>query len=168
MIDAAEHLGLARLVVNRTLSRWATLMDRDDAEGWAMLGLVKAARSYDPARGLAFSTYAAFRIRGELIDAIRREARCLRRDHVQISLDTPIGPNGRTLGEMIAADGDGIGDAEVAADGAASVWSRWAATLRPRLSESRVRARARRCDTKAERQLRNLLAARGWRREAVG
>lgn len=56
MIDPVEHLGLAY--------KWgasyakARGLDRDDCVGEAMLGLARAARSFDPSRGLRFSTYA--------------------------------------------------------------------------------------------------------------
>lgn len=43
----------------------------EDVEGTAMLGLCRAAQSYDPARG-AFSTYAYWVIRQHVMDAARR------------------------------------------------------------------------------------------------
>ena len=46
-------------------------MDRDDLISAGMLGLVKAAQSFDPSRDVAFKTYAYIRIRGSIIDELR-------------------------------------------------------------------------------------------------
>ena len=45
---------------------------REDLEGYAMIGLVGAADSWDPGRGLKFSTFAYPRIRGAVLDELRR------------------------------------------------------------------------------------------------
>lgn len=46
-------------------------MDRDALESDAMLGLVYAARAYDPSRGATFATYAQQRIVGTMLDGLR-------------------------------------------------------------------------------------------------
>lgn len=74
------------------------ILDEEDAYSAALEGLVKAALKYDPSKGTAFSTYAWLKIRGELLDEIRR-TKIKRRDlkHAQetgqpfykiLSLDT--------------------------------------------------------------------------------
>ena len=55
------HLPLARRS-SRMLVRWFG-MDADDAEQTAMIGLLEAARRFDPERGYQFSTYASYWIR---------------------------------------------------------------------------------------------------------
>src|SRR5687767_14342845 len=58
-----EHQRLAR----RLAQRYARNADqREDLEQVAYLGLVKAARRYEPERGVAFTTYALPTILGEL------------------------------------------------------------------------------------------------------
>ena len=47
-------------------------IDIEDFEGAALLGLCDAARRYDPEKGMAFQTYAYFRIRGAMYDQMRR------------------------------------------------------------------------------------------------
>ena len=37
-----------------------------------VIGLIEAVRKYDPVRGVAFSTYAGHRIRGAMLDGLRR------------------------------------------------------------------------------------------------
>lgn len=47
-------------------------VDRNDLIGAAELGLVEAARNFDPSRGVLFKTFAFYRIRGAVYDAMRR------------------------------------------------------------------------------------------------
>lgn len=55
------HIPLARKS-SRMLVRWVQ-MDPDDAEQIAMIGLIEAARRFDPELGFQFSTYAGYWIR---------------------------------------------------------------------------------------------------------
>lgn len=65
-----EHIPLLRHIVGRmTISGG---LDRDDLYGFGMLGLIAAAETYDPERGLKFSTHAFPRIRGAILDEVRR------------------------------------------------------------------------------------------------
>lgn len=47
-------------------------VDKDDARGAAELGLVEAANSFDPSRGVLFKTFAYYRIRGAIYDSLRK------------------------------------------------------------------------------------------------
>ena len=49
-----------------------SLMDPDDVRSAATLGLIDAVDRYDPDRGVPFEAYAAQRIRGAVIDEVRR------------------------------------------------------------------------------------------------
>jgi RNA polymerase sigma factor (sigma-70 family) len=62
-----QNLGLARWVAGRFKGHG---VDLDDLLQEANLALIKAAKAYDPSRGIKFSTYAARAIRYELIDVI--------------------------------------------------------------------------------------------------
>jgi RNA polymerase sigma factor FliA len=46
-------------------------LERKDIEGAAELGLVEAARSFDPGRGVQFKTFAYYRIKGAIYDGLR-------------------------------------------------------------------------------------------------
>lgn len=61
-------MGLVVTVANRFEGRG---MEREDLIQWGSIGLLKAARSFDPALGTAFSTYAFSMIAGELKNALR-------------------------------------------------------------------------------------------------
>jgi RNA polymerase sigma factor FliA len=67
-----DHLGLVRQVLGRLLVTLPKHVDRDNLEGAGLLGLVEAAASFDSSRGCDFRTFATLRIRGEIIDELRR------------------------------------------------------------------------------------------------
>jgi RNA polymerase sigma factor for flagellar operon FliA len=67
-----EHLALLQHIVGRMSLDLPGHIQRDDLLGWGMRGLIEAADSFDFARGLAFSTHAFPRIRGAILDELRR------------------------------------------------------------------------------------------------
>jgi RNA polymerase sigma factor for flagellar operon FliA len=70
-----DNLPLVRHVVQKTVGQAG--LGREQIEelcSAGTLGLVKAARAYDPARNAQFRTYAYIRIRGEVLDELRRES----------------------------------------------------------------------------------------------
>lgn len=95
----AEYIGLVHRAA-RDLGRRPTAdFEHDDLVGAGTIGLVQALETFDPGRGLAFSTHAMPRIRGAILDEIRgldwlpRSARERRRDalRVQDSLRRSLG-----------------------------------------------------------------------------
>ncbi len=67
-----DHVPLLRHIVGRLSFDTSRVVDRDDMYGFGMLGLIAAADSWDRSRGLAFSTYAYTKIRGAILDELRR------------------------------------------------------------------------------------------------
>lgn len=65
------HLGFARAVAARTVDPRCRGADREDLLAWGILGLVQAAQRYEPETGATFGAYAARRIRGQVLDALR-------------------------------------------------------------------------------------------------
>lgn len=74
-----EHLDMARRVAGKVARRARGLIDPGEAESAAMLGLVEAADRYDGRRGVPFVAFAAPRIRGAVLDELRRGDPALRR-----------------------------------------------------------------------------------------
>lgn len=68
-----EHVPLLRHIAGRMSLDLPSGVDREDLEAVGMLGLVAAADSWEPERGLQFSTYAYPRIRGAILDELRRQ-----------------------------------------------------------------------------------------------
>jgi RNA polymerase sigma factor for flagellar operon FliA len=66
-----EHLPLVRHIVFQVAAHFPRHVDREDLARAGALGLVEAARRYDEARGVPFDRFAARRIRGAILDAVR-------------------------------------------------------------------------------------------------
>lgn len=66
-----EHLPLVNHVVFQVAVHFPRHVDRDDLINAGAIGLVEAARRYDESRGVPFNRFAAQRIRGAIIDAVR-------------------------------------------------------------------------------------------------
>ena len=67
-----DHVPLLQHIVGRMAVDLPARVDRDDLLGYGMVGLVAAADGFDPDRGLQFSTYAYPRIRGAILDELRK------------------------------------------------------------------------------------------------
>lgn len=72
-----ENAGLVGALVSRTLRLFPRLppaYDREDLQSLGYLGLLQAAKSFDPGRGVAFSTYAYRCIETTIAGALKRES----------------------------------------------------------------------------------------------
>lgn len=68
----ARHLPLVHHVARKVLAALPGEAELGDLVSAGTLGLMNAIDSFDESRGLAFSTYAAPRIRGAILDDLRR------------------------------------------------------------------------------------------------
>lgn len=75
-----EHLGLVHFVARQISRGHRGDIELDELLSAGTLGLTAAIDSFDPSRGLAFSTFATPRIRGAILDELRRQ------DHVPRSV----------------------------------------------------------------------------------
>lgn len=66
-----ENLDLVGILVSARLRDLPTHVRRDELMSAGMIALVLSARAYKPERGVPFAKFAAFRIRGALIDELR-------------------------------------------------------------------------------------------------
>lgn len=72
-LDLAEHhIPLVRYVLRKLAGRLPPCADRDDLFAAGSLGLIEAARRYDPSRNVPFHSYAIPRIWGAILDELRR------------------------------------------------------------------------------------------------
>jgi RNA polymerase sigma factor for flagellar operon FliA len=90
-----SHLGFARAIASRSLDPRCRGADREDLIAWGVFGLVQAARRYRGDLGAPFGAYAARRVRGQVLDALRerdpltRTERRAFREQQKISEDLP-------------------------------------------------------------------------------
>lgn len=75
-----ENLSLVHHVARQLSRALAAQADVEELVSCGTLGLIDALDAYDPKRGLAFSTFAVPRIRGAILDELRRQ------DHVPRSV----------------------------------------------------------------------------------
>jgi RNA polymerase sigma factor for flagellar operon FliA len=70
-----RHMPLVAFVVNRMSSETSNRngLERDDAMAYGVEGLIQAVDNYDPERGTSFASFAVRRIRGSILDAIRKQ-----------------------------------------------------------------------------------------------
>lgn len=64
---------LVKLVVNRLGIKYRDYIEEDDLSSYGILGLMDAIDKYDISKGIKFETYASYRIRGAIIDQIRKQ-----------------------------------------------------------------------------------------------
>ena len=74
-----RFLPLVRNVVDRIKLNVPAHVDADDLYSVGVTGLLAAVRKFDPAQGNTFASYAAMRIRGAILDELRRMDWCPRR-----------------------------------------------------------------------------------------
>lgn len=74
-----RYLPLVRNVVDRIKLNVPAHVDADDLYSVGITGLIAAVRKFDPNQGSTFASYAAMRIRGAILDELRRMDWCPRR-----------------------------------------------------------------------------------------
>ena len=106
-----RHLPLVNTIAARLryLAQISMTLEQADLVGFGVEGLIAAVDSYDPAHGTAFSTWAAYRIRGAILDRVREL------DPVPRSLRDRRSAVDRARAELTARDGHPPADAAVAA-----------------------------------------------------
>lgn len=67
-----RHRPYAHAIAADILKKLPPHAEREDIQAAAVLGLVEAASSFDPTRGVQFKTFAYYRIRGAIYDWIRK------------------------------------------------------------------------------------------------
>lgn len=105
-----DHLRLVQMVARRMASRLPAHVELDDLVHFGVLGLLDAARKYQPDREVQFKTYAELRIKGAIVDGLReldwmpRSLRRRKRDiaQAQAKLEQRLGRSASR--EELAAD----------------------------------------------------------------
>lgn len=114
-----QNLPLVKHIVFQVAVHFPRHVDREDLARAGALGLVEAARRYDAERGVPFERFAAQRIRGAILDAVRaadwapRSVRTLARklEHVEQRLATELGrvPSPAEMAEALGMSREELG-----------------------------------------------------------
>ncbi|MDP1860900.1 MAG: FliA/WhiG family RNA polymerase sigma factor [Gemmatimonadaceae bacterium] len=108
-----EHLGLVYHVARQLCRAKQMDVELDELVSAGTIGLIEAFNNFDEGRGLAFSTFAAPRIRGAMLDELRRQdhvPRSVRRRfrELNVATDELTGQLGRSPDQSQIADRMGI------------------------------------------------------------
>lgn len=115
-----DCLPLVKSIVARTRLAHGLRASFDDLYAAGVTGLLEAAERFDPARGVAFTTFAYYRIRGAILDVRRTEERHVSVAHalafVQLSATLTDQPPANTNG-FVLPDADDAGSGWTPPDG---------------------------------------------------
>ena len=122
-----RFLPLVRNVVDRIKMTLPLHIDADDLYSVGVTGLLAAVRKYDPEQGNTFASYAAMRIRGAVLDELRRMDWCPRRTRARArklkeSINQLEQKIGRTANEDEICDALGLSHKE---------YAKWLEEVRP-------------------------------------
>lgn len=67
-----DHLYLVDILVGRMTTQVPSFMNSDDMKSAGMLGLFDAAKRFDSSKNIKFKTFAEYRIRGSILDEMRK------------------------------------------------------------------------------------------------
>jgi len=67
-----EHLYLVKIMAGRMYNYYGSKVEYDDLIGFGVMGLIDSIDRYDITKNIKFETYAQIRIRGTIIDNIRK------------------------------------------------------------------------------------------------
>ncbi|NVK42658.1 MAG: RNA polymerase sigma factor FliA [Oceanospirillaceae bacterium] len=110
-----QYAPLVKRIAYHLLARLPSSVVLEDLIQAGMIGLLEAARKYNPGKGASFETYAGIRIRGAIIDEVRRgdwTPRSVHRNSRRVS---------DAIHQLEARLGRDASDAEVAAEMGISV-----------------------------------------------
>ncbi len=67
-----QYAPLVKRIAHHLMSRLPSSVQIEDLMQAGMIGLLEASNSFDPSKGASFETFAGIRIRGAMIDEVRR------------------------------------------------------------------------------------------------
>lgn len=69
-----KYIPLVKYIASRVIIGKTKYMDYEDLVSYGLIGLMDAMNKFDQNKGMKFSTYASIRIRGAMIDEIRKNS----------------------------------------------------------------------------------------------
>jgi RNA polymerase sigma factor for flagellar operon FliA len=82
--EVQAHQELVDKVVRRLSRELDLSCDPDDLRAWGQQGLLEARQRFDATRGVRFSTFAYYRVRGAVIDGVRKQGWLRRRAYAKL------------------------------------------------------------------------------------
>ena len=72
-LDITQYAPMVKKIASILISRLPASIELDDLIQVGIIGLIDAARQFDPSQGVMFETFASQRVRGAMLDELRRE-----------------------------------------------------------------------------------------------
>ena len=119
-----KHLSLVQAIARKVKKTLNASIELDDLVGYGSKGLVEAAERFDARHGVAFTTFAYYRIRGAIYDGLRAMGWYSRADYARYRAEERANEYLRNR-----ADREGAGQAQGGAAGATNPTASEAATL---------------------------------------
>ena len=82
--DFAAHQELVERVVRRLIRELDLSCEAGDLLAWGHQGLLEAKQRFDASRGVRFSTFAYYRVRGAVLDGVRAQGFIKRRAYAKL------------------------------------------------------------------------------------
>jgi RNA polymerase sigma factor FliA len=111
---AERHIPLVHHFARRVSGHGGVELDVDDLVSAGVLGLLSAVMAFDPNRGYRFSTFAATRIRGAMLDelrrrdvaprSVRRRQRAMERAADRLAVELDRSPSHPEIARVLAVD----------------------------------------------------------------
>jgi RNA polymerase sigma factor for flagellar operon FliA len=79
-----SHLDLVDLIARQLAREIGRSAELDDLRSMGQKGLLEAARRFDEGRGVSFRRFANYRVRGAMLDGVRKSAPLPRRAHARV------------------------------------------------------------------------------------
>lgn len=73
-IVVENYIPIVKYIASKVINGKSKYMEFDDLVGYGMIGLMDAISKFDGSKGMKFSTYASIRIKGAMIDEIRKSS----------------------------------------------------------------------------------------------
>jgi RNA polymerase sigma factor FliA len=114
--EVSKHLGLVYHVAHALMRGRGISIELDELVSAGTLGLIEALANFDASRGIAFTTFAAPRIRGAMLDelrrldhvprSVRRRARAVATATEALTRELGAAPNAKQVAERLGVDRD--------------------------------------------------------------
>ncbi len=82
--ELEAHRELVERIVRGLIRELDLSCDPDDLRGWGFQGLLEAKQRFDATRGVRFSAFAHYRIRGAILDGVRSQGFLRRRAYARL------------------------------------------------------------------------------------
>ncbi len=105
-----EQEPLVRKLATRIRAQLELTTELDDLIAYGFRGLIEARDRFDPSRGVQFSTFAHYRVRGAILDGVRQMAYLPRRVHAARKAAEALDWSAEGVAEQRGADPNARGD----------------------------------------------------------